>query len=92
MRTVVWNQLTNEEQSAVLQRPVQMSAQSLEERVAAIGDAIHKEGDAALLRFTEQFDKTVLTDVVLPQSAFKQAEENLSEEFKQALKNAYENI
>lgn len=92
MRTVVWNQLTNEEQSAVLQRPVQMSAQSLEERVAAIGDAIQKEGDAALLRFTEQFDKTVLTDVVLPQSAFKQAEENLSEEFKQALKNAYDNI
>lgn len=92
MRTVVWNDLSVQDKSKILQRPAQMSAQSLEDRVAAIGNAVQIEGDTALLRFTEQFDKTVLTDVVLPQSVFKQAEDNLSEEFKKALKNAYDNI
>lgn len=92
MRTVVWNDLSTEEQAQVLQRPVQMSAQSLEENVRAIGNAIQQEGDAALIRFTEKFDKTALTDVVLPQSAFAKAEQNLSDEFKQAIQNAYNNI
>lgn len=92
MRTVVWNDLSAKEQSQVLQRPVQMSAQSLEDNVRAIGDAIKKEGDAALIRFTEKFDKTALTDVVLPQSAFAEAEQNLSDEFKKAIQNAYNNI
>lgn len=92
MRTVVWNDLSAEEQAQVLQRPVQMSAQSLEENVRAIGNAIQQEGDAALIRFTEKFDKTALTDVVLPQSAFAKAEQNLSDEFKKAIQNAYNNI
>lgn len=92
MRTVVWNDLSAKEQAQVLQRPVQMSAQSLEENVRAIGNAIQQESDAALIRFTEKFDKTALTDVVLPQSAFAKAEQNLSDEFKQAIQNAYNNI
>lgn len=92
MRTVVWKNLSTQEQSQVLQRPVQMSAQSLENNVRAIGDAIQQEGDTALIRFTEKFDKTTLTDVVLPQSAFAEAEQNLSDEFKQAIQNAYSNI
>ena len=92
MRTVVWNDLSAKEQAQVLQRPVQMSAQSLEENVRAIGNAIQQEGDAALIRFTEKFDKTLLTDVVLPQSAFSEAEQNLSNEFKKAIQNAYNNI
>ncbi|MGL4675336.1 MAG: histidinol dehydrogenase, partial [Wohlfahrtiimonas sp.] len=92
MRTVVWNDLSAEEQAQVLQRPVQMSAQSLEENVRAIGNAIQQEGDAALIRFTEKFDKTLLTDVFLPQSAFANAEQNLSDEFKKAIQNAYNNI
>ena len=92
MRTVVWNDLSAKEQAQVLQRPVQMSAQSLEENVRAIGNAIQQEGDAALIRFTEKFDKTALTDVVLPQSAFAKAEQNLSDEFKKAIQNAYNNI
>ncbi|MBS7825318.1 histidinol dehydrogenase [Wohlfahrtiimonas chitiniclastica] len=92
MRTVVWNELTTEKQTEILQRPVQMSAESLESRVRAIGEAIETEGDAALLRFTAQFDGTELTEVLLPQSAFDAAEQNLSDEFKAALKNAYDNI
>ncbi|KZS24027.1 histidinol dehydrogenase [Wohlfahrtiimonas chitiniclastica] len=92
MRTVVWNELTTEKQAEILQRPVQMSAESLESRVRAIGEAIETEGDAALLRFTAQFDGTELTEVLLPQSAFDTAEQNLSDEFKAALKNAYDNI
>lgn len=92
MRTVVWNELSTEKQAEILQRPVQMSAESLENRVRAIGEAIENEGDAALLRFTAQFDGTELTEVLLPQSAFAAAEQNLSDEFKAALKNAYDNI
>ncbi|WP_077929161.1 histidinol dehydrogenase [Wohlfahrtiimonas populi] len=92
MRTVVWKDLSAEEQSQVLQRPVQMSAQSLEDNVRAIGNAIQQEGDAALIHFTEKFDKTLLTDLVLPQSAFAKAEQNLSDEFKKAIQNAYNNI
>ncbi|MBS7837117.1 histidinol dehydrogenase [Wohlfahrtiimonas chitiniclastica] len=92
MRTVVWNELTTEKQAEILQRPVQMSAESLENRVRAIGEAIETEGDAALLRFTAQFDGTELTEVLLPPSAFAAAEQNLSDEFKAALKNAYDNI
>jgi histidinol dehydrogenase len=92
MRTVVWNDLSAEEQSQVLQRPVQMSAQSLEDNVRAIGNSIQQEGDAALIHFTEKFDKTLLTDLVLPQSEFAKAEQNLSNEFKKAIQNAYNNI
>lgn len=92
MRTVIWNELSTEKQAEILQRPVQMSAESLENRVRAIGEAIEAEGDAALLRFTAQFDGTELTEVMLPQSAFDAAAQNLSDEFKAALKNAYDNI
>lgn len=92
MRTVIWNQLSKEDQFAVLQRPAQMSADTLETSVKAIGNAIEKEGDTALLRLTQQFDKANITDVVLPQSAFVEAQMRLSSEFKQALQNAYDNI
>lgn len=62
--------------------------------VEAIITAVRKQGDRALLAYTQEFDGVELTpgQLEVPKAAFEAASKAVSEEFKQALAQAKANI
>lgn len=92
MRRLNWNDLDQKARIAALERPAQMAAGDITASVTAVKNAVLAKGDAALIELTEKFDKVRLTELTLPKSAFEAARNQLSGEFKTALKNAYDNI
>ena len=92
MRRLNWNDLDQKARIAALERPAQMAAGDITASVTAVKNAVLAKGDAALIELTEKFDKVRLTELTLPKSAFEAARNRLSDEFKTALKNAYDNI
>jgi len=81
------------EWSALLARPVQ-STQQIETVVAPIMAQVRAGGDAALVELTNKFDKVDLTADGLEVSAdeLDAAEAQLSDELKDAIRQAYRNI
>jgi histidinol dehydrogenase len=75
----------------LLARPVQDSA-DIEKKVAPILQKVKEEGDKALREFALQFDKQELTEIAFSQQAFEEAENQLDENLKQAIRQAYYNI
>ncbi len=78
---------------ALLARPVQ-STQQIEAVVAPIMAQVRAEGDAALIELTNKFDKVELAADGLEVSATEldAAEAQLSDELKDAIRQAYQNI
>ncbi|MFC5700670.1 histidinol dehydrogenase [Cohnella faecalis] len=62
--------------------------------VAEIVEAVRREGDAALLRYTAAFDKTTLTpeELRVPQEEIQAAYEKVDAQFVEALRQAAANI
>lgn len=56
MKQIDWNALTESEQAALLQRPVQAVSADVRSGVAAIFAALQARGDAALREYTMTFD------------------------------------
>lgn len=79
------------EWSAILRRPT-LDTQNLEEKVGAIIQDITQNGDAAIQKYTAQFDGVTLQDFKVTAQQFKTAEQSLSEELKQAIQTAKKNI
>lgn len=77
----------------LLARPVQNSEQ-MEAVVAPILRQVREQGDAALLELTQRFDKVDLGAIGLEVSLneLDAAEEQLSEELRAAIRQAYQNI
>ncbi len=92
MKKVIWNQLSEQEKKAVLERPAQASAAEIKRAVETVREALLTKGDEAIYELTEKFDGVALKELALSQEAFTRARNNLSDEFKSALKNAYDNI
>ncbi|MDJ1495813.1 histidinol dehydrogenase [Cytophagaceae bacterium DM2B3-1] len=72
-------------------RPV-ASAADIRQRVVPILDQVRQEGDDALVRFTEQFDKVSLSQLQVSEAEIQEAEQVLSEELKSAIQAARNNI
>ena len=92
MRRLNWSDLDQKARTEALERPAQMAAGDIIASVTAVKNAVVAKGDAALIELTEKFDKVRLTELTLPKSAFEAAKNRLSDDFKTALKNAYDNI
>jgi histidinol dehydrogenase len=75
----------------LLKRPSLDSA-SLEETVNSVLNEVRKNGDNALRAFTNQFDSVDIDKTEVTASEFIQAENNISEELKDAIKLAKNNI
>ena len=75
----------------ILKRPTQ-SYSDIEPLVADIFDEIAKEGDAAVRKYIEKFDKANLAVLQVEASAIEKAKESLSEELKSAIQLAKSNI
>jgi histidinol dehydrogenase len=85
-------QYPNEEQlQEALLRP-QLEKVNLDELVKSVFDAVRQEGDTALKRFTAQFDKAELTNLLVTEVEINEAVASVSEELKQAIQIAAKNI
>ena len=80
-----------EEWAPLMRRAVSETAQ-LHDSVAAIIEAVQKDGDAALRAFAEKFDHVVLTDLRVSEVEMEEAKCALSDELKAAIDVAAENI
>ena len=75
--------------SEIVKRPV-MDIAALEKSVVGVLKDVKKNGDAALLNYTRQFDKVKLTDLIVSRKELESAK--VPAELETAMKVAYENI
>jgi len=66
--------------------------QELEKKVSRILSAVKKRGDAALLQFSKEFDKTEINMLKVSASEVAAASRQLDKKLKQAIQIAYNNI
>ncbi len=76
---------------SLLKRPTLDTAQ-LEAGVNAVLQAVRQQGDAALKRYTLEFDKVLLEELLVQPGAFAEAEAQLAPALKAAMQTAYANI
>jgi histidinol dehydrogenase len=79
------------EWSGLLKRPV-MNLAEVYAKVNPVMQAVKMEGDAALLRFTQQFDGVALSTIAVSEAEKAAAASLLSDELKQAIQQAASNI
>lgn len=87
-----WQQLDQTAQQALLERPLQQESDSLKQTVKDIIRAVRTEGDAALLRFSRDFDKLQTNPLRLADTVQQNLIASLSDELKTAIQIAYRNI
>lgn len=76
---------------ALLLRPA-FDAASLQEKVAAILDDIKQNGDAAVLKYTAMYDGVELNNLLVSNEEIAAAQEQISNELKEAITVAAKNI
>ncbi|WP_457610851.1 histidinol dehydrogenase [Lutibacter sp.] len=77
--------------SIILQRPTQ-SIEAIEETVNSIFDDIKRNGDDGVLRYSSIFDGVELTNFFVSKEEIVEAENMVSDNLKEAIKNAKRNI
>lgn len=92
MRTIVWQSLSESQQDAILERPAIAEGANITAAVSEVINKVRAEGDAALIELTEKFDKFTPESIRVSEQEIDAASERLSEEMKQALETAYNNI
>lgn len=75
----------------LLQRPA-LDTRQLEATVSAILADVKAKGDAALIQYTQQFDKVSLTNIQVSPEEFAEADATLEESLKAAIRLAAANI
>jgi len=75
----------------LLERPA-IDTSSLEATVSAVLQDVKLNGDGAVRKYTEQFDKALLSDFAVSQEEFVNATKFVSSELKKSIKQAKENI
>ncbi|HEY4875548.1 MAG TPA: histidinol dehydrogenase [Puia sp.] len=81
----------NKDWRKILQRPA-INSSSLEKKVNKILNEVKKKGDKAIRRFTEEFDGVKLKSFSVTEAEFKEAEKSVSDELKNAIVVAKNNI
>src|SRR5688572_12451445 len=79
------------EWKALLQRPV-MNVEALEGSVKNILQEVKQKGDAAVKKFTQQFDKTTINKLMVAEGEFMTAQQTLDAKLKAAILSAKVNI
>jgi len=87
----VFEEPIKQDWEALLKRP-NFDAALLLPKVQTILDAVSKEGDTALFRFSAEFDKVNLQTIAIDASAISQADQLVSAALKTAIQSAKVNI
>ncbi len=82
---------TDEELTTALERNASRSAE-VKETVRTILDAVKREGDIALYRYTKELDHVQLSGLEVTDEEIEEAENLVSDQLKTALKTAFSNI
>jgi len=89
---VTWATLSAAEQQKMLQRPAMAAANNIRQTVEQILTQVSEEGDTALRRFSQQFDRCEIEQFAVTPTQVDQACERVSSGLKQAMAVARENI
>jgi histidinol dehydrogenase len=92
MRILDWNSSSSTERCAVLQRPALADAARVSAATRDIVERVRREGDAALLAFTQQFDGARLPALAVTAAEFAAAEGALTGEQHAAIERAIDNV
>jgi histidinol dehydrogenase len=92
MRILDWNTLSAAQRSAALQRPSQLDAAATQVAAQHIIDAVRRDGDAAVLAFTEKFDAAKIAALQVTSQEFAAAERALSGAQIAAMQQAISNV
>ncbi len=92
MQTLDWNSLNIDEQQAALKRSPLVGDSQLEANVSDILAKVKAEGDSAILAFNQQFDGVKLNELKLSKAEINAGCEAVSDELKQAISQAIDNI
>lgn len=80
-----------EDYAALLQRP-HKDAADLGSIVAGVLQDVRREGDKAVLRYEEKFDKVCLASLAISEEEIQEAEHLISDELKHSIRLAHANI
>ncbi|WP_281558985.1 histidinol dehydrogenase [Thalassomonas sp. RHCl1] len=89
---IIWKNLTDKQQQALLERPAIAENEQLSSQVAGILTQVKTQGDQALFSLTEKFDGIALDSLQVTQAQVDQAKKVLSSERLAAINTAYEQI
>ncbi|WP_438311786.1 histidinol dehydrogenase [Sporosarcina sp. FA9] len=84
--------LTAKQYNAESQQYIERNDENIDHAVLEIIRDVRKNGDAALLKYTEQFDKVKLESLLVSKEEFLEAKALVSTEFVVAIKKAKQNI
>jgi histidinol dehydrogenase len=87
-----WSKLNEEQRRLALRRPAQQNTAELHDRVQAIIDTVRTRGDAALMEYTERFDRTKVARLQVTEEEFSVAAKALNSEQRTALERAIANV
>ena len=92
MRILDWNSLSGAQRSEALQRPALKDAAGVNAAARSIIERVRREGDAALLALTEQFDGARLDALAVTGQEFAAAEHALNALQHAAIERAIDNV
>ena len=92
MRIFEWSALSRQERLAALARPAQGSRADISAVVSEVIARVRQDGDAAVLSFTERFDRVRLQSAAVSRDEFDAAQGALTEVQRKALERAIENV
>jgi len=75
----------------LIQRPA-FERKEISGLIAEIFEAVGKDGDQALIEFNKKFDRAITSQITVSEAEIDNAENEISEDLKKAIKQAKENI
>src|ERR1700728_4589165 len=92
MRILDWKSLSAAQRDQALQRPAQRDAASIRDAARDIIEAVRREGDGAVLAFTEKFDAVRPASLQVTPQEFADAERALNSAQTAAIERAIDNV
>ena len=85
MKAVIWNDLTEKEQTELLMRPAVLAGADSAKIVDAIVADVRARGDDALRDYAAKFDKTALTTIRVSEKEIEEAECRLGNDINEGM-------
>ena len=92
LKPVIWEKLSEKEQSELLMRPAVLAGADIAKTVQDIVADVRARGDSALRDYAAKFDKARLDSIRVADDAIEEAEARLPQEIKSAMRLAVKNI
>ncbi|MFC0322415.1 histidinol dehydrogenase [Gallibacterium melopsittaci] len=92
MKTLIWNNLDQQQRQQAMQRPAIVSSQKIQAAVDEIRELVLQKGDQALFELNQRFDKVNLTELKVSAEQIDAASARIAPELKQAIQTAQRNI